>query len=84
MPHALDFSKALPRRRSFTNGLWPAPFLHNVPVPSQRDVENVAYEHRQRILREEERLRNYKTEVQQQLDGRQVRQRRRWQRAWVA
>lgn len=36
-------------------------------------MENVAYEHRQRILREEERLRNYKTEVQQQLDGRQVR-----------
>ncbi|GFR48611.1 hypothetical protein Agub_g10522 [Astrephomene gubernaculifera] len=37
----------------------------------QRDVENVAYEHRQRILREEERLRNYKTEVEQQQDSRQ-------------
>ncbi|KAG2494257.1 hypothetical protein HYH03_007612 [Edaphochlamys debaryana] len=37
----------------------------------QRDVENVAYEHRQRILREEERLRNWKTEVTQQVDGRQ-------------
>ncbi|EFJ49212.1 basal body protein [Volvox carteri f. nagariensis] len=37
----------------------------------QRDVENVAYEHRQRILREEERMRNQKTEMQQQLDARQ-------------
>ncbi|GIL76032.1 hypothetical protein Vretimale_5680 [Volvox reticuliferus] len=37
----------------------------------QRDVENVAYEHRQRILREEERLRNQKTEIQQQQDSRQ-------------
>ncbi|GLC50250.1 oxidative DNA demethylase [Pleodorina starrii] len=37
----------------------------------QRDVENVAYEYRQRILREEERLRNHKTELQQQLDSRQ-------------
>ncbi|KXZ50853.1 hypothetical protein GPECTOR_14g105 [Gonium pectorale] len=36
----------------------------------QRDVENVAYEHRQRILREEERMRNQKTEIQQQQDGR--------------
>ncbi|PNW70050.1 hypothetical protein CHLRE_17g703600v5 [Chlamydomonas reinhardtii] len=37
----------------------------------QRDVENVAYEYRQRILREEERLRNHKTEIQQQQDSRQ-------------
>ena len=36
----------------------------------QRDVESVAYEHRQKILREEERLRGYKDEVQQQLDAR--------------
>ncbi|GAX79257.1 hypothetical protein CEUSTIGMA_g6697.t1 [Chlamydomonas eustigma] len=37
----------------------------------QRDVESIAYEHRQKIIKEEERLRNYKTEVQQQLDARQ-------------
>ena len=36
----------------------------------QRDVESVAYEHRQKILREEERIRSYKDEVQQQLDAR--------------
>lgn len=34
-------------------------------------MENVAYEYRQRILREEERLRNHKTEIQQQQDSRQ-------------
>jgi hypothetical protein len=42
------------------------------PVHTQRDVEGVAFEHRQRILREEERLRNWRQEAQHQLDAREV------------
>lgn len=38
----------------------------------QRDVEGIAYEHRQKIIKEEERMRNLKAEMQQQLDSRQV------------
>ena len=67
-------------------GLWRGPNPHNnrqSPDPllcvrirsvsrQQRDIESVAYEHRQKILREEERLRNLKEEQQQQLDARQA------------
>lgn len=35
----------------------------------QRDVENCAFEHRQRILREEERLRAWKAEALSLLEG---------------
>ena len=40
--------------------------------PPQRDVENVAFEHRQKILREEERLRNWRAEVTQAADAKEV------------
>jgi oral-facial-digital syndrome 1 protein len=39
----------------------------------QREVEAIAFEHRQRILREEERLRTWRAEAKSQLDGREVR-----------
>jgi oral-facial-digital syndrome 1 protein len=39
----------------------------------QREVEAIAFEHRQRILREEERLRTWRAEAQSQLEGREVR-----------
>ena len=34
-------------------------------------MESIAYEHRQKIIKEEERLRNLRAEGQQQLDARQ-------------
>ncbi|GFH13839.1 uncharacterized protein HaLaN_09792 [Haematococcus lacustris] len=37
----------------------------------QREVESIAFEHRQRILREEERLRTWRAEASSQLQGRE-------------
>ncbi len=38
----------------------------------QREVEGIAFEHRQRIMREDERLRAWKAEAQSALDAREV------------
>lgn len=43
-----------------------------MPPCVQREVEAVAFEHRQRILREEERLRTWRAEAQSALDSREV------------
>ena len=48
----------------------------------QRDVENAAFEHRQKILREEERVRAWKAETTAAADARQVGGMRVWGGLW--